>query len=66
MNFFKRKTTWSNAELIPLKLCIASIYVLVGAHFHKFFHAYHAVVLILFGITVTWSLYMWFTKMKKE
>ena len=36
MNFFKAKTSWSNAELIVLKICIASAYVLLGAYFHSF------------------------------
>ena len=64
MNFFKTKTTWTNAELIPLKLCIASAYVLVGACFYSFVHTYFIPVIILFGITVIWSVYMWVTKMK--
>jgi len=64
MNFFKIKTTWSNGELIPLKLSIATAYILVGGYFHSFFHRYYIPVLIVFGITVTLSLYMWFTKMK--
>ena len=64
MNFFRTKTTWSNAEFIPLKLCIATAYILVGAHFHAFFLNYYAVVLVVFVITVIWSIYLWLTKMK--
>ena len=64
MNFFKIKTSWSNAELIPLKLCVASAYVLVGAYFHHFFRSYYVPVLFLFGLTVVWSVYLWVRKMK--
>ena len=66
MNFFKLKTTWSNAELIPLKICIAAAYILIGAYFHNFFHTYYIPVLVVFGVTVIWSVYMWLNKMKSE
>jgi len=65
MNFFKAKTTWSNAEFIPLKLCIASIYVVIGSYFHDFFSKYYTALFILFGITVIWSVYLWIKKMEK-
>jgi len=64
MNFFKVKTSWSNAEFIPLKLCIASAYALVGAYFHSFFRTYYIPVIVLFGVTVIWSVYAWVKKMK--
>jgi hypothetical protein len=66
MNFFKLKTTWTNAEFIPLKLCIGAAYVLVGAYFHHFFRIYYIPVIIVFVITVSWSLYLWLKKMKQE
>jgi hypothetical protein len=66
MNFFKLKSTWSNAELIPLKICIAAAYILIGAYFHDFFCTYYIPVLVVFGITVIWSVYMWLSKMKNE
>jgi len=64
MNFFKIKTTWSNAELIVLKLCIASAYILVGGYFYLFVHDYYVLILLLFGITCVWSVYLWISKMK--
>ncbi len=64
MNFFKIKTCWTNAEFIVLKLCIASAYILVGVYFHDFFRYYYMPILILFGITVIWSVYLWLSKMK--
>ncbi len=66
MNFFTKKTTWSNWELIPLKLAIATIYLLLGAMFWKEVKEYAGVIGILFGITLMISLYLWITKMKKE
>lgn len=64
MNFLKIKTTWSNAELIPLKLCIASAYLFLGAYFNDFFSQWYMLLIIVFLITVSASLYLWFTKMK--
>ena len=64
MNIFKIKTSWSNAEFIPLKLCIATAYILVGTYFHRFFREYYIPVLIIFVITAIWSVYMWLKKMK--
>jgi len=66
MNFFKIKTCWTNAEMIILKLCIASAYILVGTYFHSFFRHYYIPVLIVFGITVIWSVYLWLNKMKAK
>ncbi len=64
MNFLKIKTSWSNAEFIVLKLCIASAYILVGAYFHSFFRHYYVPVLGVFGITCVWAVYLWVSKMK--
>lgn len=66
MNFLNKKTTWTNWELIPLKLCIATAYILVGGYFHSFFHSVLIPVILLFGITMIWSVWMWISKMKKE
>lgn len=65
MNIFKVKTSWSNAEFIPFKLCIASIYIVVGSYFHDFFSRYYVALLILFGITVIWTVYLWLKKMRR-
>jgi len=66
MNFFKMKTVWSNAEFIPLKLCIASIYLAMGTFFHEFLSDYYLPMLLIFVVTVIWSLYLWITKMKRD
>ncbi len=65
MNFLKIKTSWSNAELIVLKLCIASGYILVGAYFHSLFRHYDVLLLGVFGITCVWSVYLWVIKMRR-
>ena len=64
MNFFKINTNWSNAEFIPFKVCIASAYILFGAYFHSFLCTYYVPVLVVFGITVIWTVYLWLKKMK--
>ena len=66
MNFFKMKTTWTNAELIPLKLAIATIYIVIGSVFHRYLHNYYVPILVVFAITVVWSVYMWIDKIDKE
>jgi len=66
MNFFRIKTSWSNAEFIPFKLCVASVYILIGAYFHHFFRSYYIPVLVIFGITVIWTIYLWLNKMKNS
>jgi len=66
MNFFKIKTSWTNAEFIPLKSSIATAYILIATYFHDFFQNYYIPVFIIFCITVVWSLYLWVTKMKSE
>jgi hypothetical protein len=64
-NIFKQKTTWSNAEFIPLKLSIAFAYIIIGSYFQDFFRQHYTLLFILFLITVSWALYLWFKKMKQ-
>jgi hypothetical protein len=64
MNFFKIKTSWSNAQFIPFKLCVASAYILIGTYFHDFFDDYYLPVLIIFGVTMLWTVLLWVNKMK--
>jgi len=65
-NFFNLKTTWTNAEFIPLKLCIASAYILIGIYFVDFFKKYWQFVALIFIITVITSVAMWIKKMKQN
>jgi hypothetical protein len=64
MNFFKIKTSWSNAEFIPLKFSIATAYLIIGTCFHEFFSNYYVPLFVLFGITVIWAVALWINKMK--
>ncbi|KAF2330282.1 hypothetical protein [Flavobacterium daemonense] len=64
MNFFKIKTSWSNAEFILIKLCMASAYIFIGSYFHDFFKDYYTLLIVIFGITVIWFVYQWLKKMK--
>ena len=66
MNFFKAKTTWTNAEFIVLKLCIASIYLLAGSYFHDDVQRYTLPLLLLFAATCIWAVYLWVVKMKQQ
>jgi len=52
--------------MVILKLCIATAYILVGTYFHNFFRHYYIPVLVVFGITVIWSVYLWLNKMKTK
>jgi membrane protein YdbS with pleckstrin-like domain len=65
-NFFNLKTTWTNVEFIPLKLCIASAYILIGIYFVDFFKEYWQFVALIFIITVIVSVTMWIKKMQQN
>ncbi len=65
MNFLKIKTTWSNAEFIVLKICIATAYILIGMYFNNFFRYYYIIVLSIFIVSAIWSGYLWINKMKQ-
>lgn len=64
MGFLNKKTTWSNKELIPLKICIASIYLIVGAKFNDWVSLNTGYLLALFVATLLVSMYLWVTKMR--
>ena len=66
MNFLKIKTTWTNAELVIIKICIAAAYLLVGAYFHELVKHYYLVMIGVFAITVVWGMYLWLRKMKNN
>jgi hypothetical protein len=66
MDFFRKKTTWSNLEFIPLKLCIGSAYLIIGSYFHAFVQEYRWVFLAILAVTVAISLNMWIRKMRME
>lgn len=66
MKFLNQKTTWTNLQLIPLKLCIAAAYLIVGMYFHEIIHSFQIPVIIVFILTLIYTLYLWITKIKNE
>lgn len=66
MNFFEKKSTWTNLEFIPLKLCIASIYLLLGVWLADYVRHIQGFLFVLFFVCLTLSLHLWFKKMSKE
>lgn len=66
MNFFQKKTTWTNYEFIPLKLAIATIYLVLGIFFHDELQGFVTPLLVLFAITVIVAVRMWWRKMNQE
>jgi len=66
MNFLRLKTTWANWEFIPMKLCIATAYITIGTYFHDIISPFYIPVLVIFAITVIWTLIMWLNKMKEK
>ncbi len=66
MNIFDKKTTWSNLEFIPFKICIGTAYLLIGMYFHEYVKQYKTLIIILFVFTWIVTMYMWLHKMKQE
>jgi hypothetical protein len=66
MNFFTRKTSWSNFELWLYKLASFSGSALIGAYFATNVLAYAKYFFVVFVITAACAAWMWINKMKKE
>ncbi len=66
MNFFKIKTSWSNGELGIFKVCVASIFVMIGVFFNDYLKNFYVPLIIIFGITLVWTLYLWIKKMRNR
>ncbi|MBX7162397.1 MAG: hypothetical protein K1X49_01800 [Saprospiraceae bacterium] len=64
MNLFSKKSTWTNAELIPLKLCIGSAYLILGHYFPKLVSDYIVLLYIIFAVTLILSMATWMRQMK--
>jgi hypothetical protein len=59
LQFLFKKSTWSNLQLIPLKLCIASAYLIIGHFIPETVNTYFWPLVLLFGITLIVSLWIW-------
>lgn len=66
MNFFNRKTTWSNIELGLMKICLISFGIVAGLYFFQSLKAYFWEFLGVFAITCVLVLYLWIKKSKQE
>jgi len=64
MNFLQAKTSWKNVEFIPVKLCIASAYLMVGAYFQNFIRKHLESFIILFVVSMAWTVYLWMKKLR--
>ncbi|NHM07529.1 hypothetical protein G4D82_09880 [Flavobacterium sp. CYK-4] len=63
MDFFQRKTTWTNAEFIWLKLSVASAFLIIGAQYADFFSKYFQWIFIVFALSVIRAVFLWIKKM---
>lgn len=64
MSFFNKKMTWTNAEFIPLKVCIAAAYLYIGSTFSEFFLSYKGFILALFAVSLVYVMILWMKKMR--
>ena len=64
MRFLNKKMTWTNAELIPLKVCIAAAYLYFGSTFSEFFLTYKGFILGLFAVSLVYVMMLWVKKMR--
>ncbi|MBP5996182.1 MAG: hypothetical protein KA736_10820 [Crocinitomicaceae bacterium] len=64
MSFLNKKMTWTNAEFIPLKVCIAAAYLYIGSTFSEFFLSYKGFILGLFAVSLVYVMILWMKKMQ--
>ena len=63
MSFLNKKMSWTNAEFIPFKVCIAA-YLYLGATFSEFFLTYKGFILGLFAVSLVYVMMLWVKKMR--
>lgn len=63
MNFFKKKTAWSNIELAVFKIFVFSAGILAGVFFYNYFRTNCSSLIILCFITAIYTGYLWVNKM---
>ena len=64
MSFLSKKMPWTNAEFIPLKVCISAAYLYLGSTYPEFFKSYHGLILALFGVSLVYVMMLWVKKMR--
>lgn len=65
MSFLKKRTSWTNAEIGLIKICVLSAGCMIGLFFHDWLEKYLAAFLIIFLITTPRVFYLWWIKMKE-
>lgn len=66
LKFLNAKTTWTNSELVLVKICIAAAYLMIGAYFSPFITHYIPYLGLLFILTGILGMYSWIKKMKAK
>ena len=56
--------SWTNAEFIPFKVCIAAAYLYLGSTFSEFFLSYKGFLLGLFAVSLVYVMMLWVKKMR--
>ena len=64
MSFLNKKMSWTNAEFIPFKVCIAAAYLYLGSTFSEFFLTYKGFILGLFTVSLVYVMMLWVKKMR--
>ncbi|MFM6935806.1 MAG: hypothetical protein ACKOXP_10205 [Flavobacteriales bacterium] len=64
MSFLNKKMSWTNAEFIPLKVCISAAYLYIGLSFPDFFRPYKGIILGLFAVSLVYVMMLWVKKMR--
>ena len=65
MRFLQLLTTWSNAELGLLKVCLISFGISAGIYFYDYVKLWFDYFFIVFVITAIWALLLWVKKLKQ-
>ena len=65
MRFLRTITSWSNAELGLLKLCLSCFGICIGLYFHEYLQAWLAYFFAVYIIMAIWALLLWFKKIKR-
>ncbi len=65
MRFLQLLTTWSNAELGLLKVCLICFGISAGIYFYDYVKPWFGHFFIVFVITAIWALLLWIKKLKQ-
>jgi hypothetical protein len=66
MDFFKRKTTWTNGEFVVIKTCLASLGIFIGVWLYEWLANYKHFFLAVYLVTAIITLYLWIYRARTE